>query len=293
MKSIKKALITAGGYGTRFFPITKSVQKEMLPILNKPILDYLVEDCIKAGITDIVFIVKQGDTLVRNYYTESKTAYEYLQQRNKLEKYDEIKHLHTQASFQFIEQPNVGDYGTAIPVKLAKEQLKNEEAFVVLMGDDFLFNPNGENVVSQMINYFNNSNADALLSCMEVPFDQVNKYGIIDYVTENGFNFLARFVEKPAIGELHSNFANISKYILNSRVFDILETQKPDERLKEFLLTDSIISLASTQKVAVLVPEGEYLDGGSIAGWLKANLTVAKQNPELWNQILATIDSLR
>jgi len=279
---IKKALITCAGFGTRFLPISKTIQKEMLPILDRPLIDYVVEDCIKAGITDIVFVINQHNYQVLHYYRENARLYEYLEKMGKLHLYEKIKHLHTQANFHFVKQKDSDAYGTAVPVELAKEYLQDEEAFLVLMGDDFIYNANQHCEIASMIETFDNSGAKGLVTCIEKPKDMLHRYGIAKLTSSNGFNFLEALVEKPATGTAPSNLANISKYILPREIFDLIAVQQPNPQSGELYITDTVSQLASSEKVVVHQPKGEYLDGGYPLGWLVANLTVAKSDPAIW-----------
>ena len=128
---IKKAIITAAGFGTRFFPVSKSIQKEMLPLLNKPIIDYVVDDCLRAGIEEIIFVVNDTNDQIRHYYSEDKKIYNHLKFLNKLKKYEKSEGLHTKAKFSYIIQQAEGIYGTAVPVMLSYDHVKDEEAFLV------------------------------------------------------------------------------------------------------------------------------------------------------------------
>ncbi len=283
--TIRKALITAAGFGTRFLPITKSIQKEMLPVLNRPLVDYVVEDCIKAGITDIVFIISEHNRQLLHYYSENKRLQNYLVERGKSEFYSQVEPIHQQANFTFIKQSDNDPYGTAVPVKLAQEQLQDEEAFIVFMGDDFIFNSNGVSETASLIETFNNSGAEALATCLEKPADMLHKYGVAEVADDNGFSFLKRLVEKPAPGTAPSNLANISKYIFTPKIFEIIEKQAPNQESGELYITDSISILAQEAKVVIHKPEGKYLDAGYVSGWLQANLEIAKNNPELRAEI--------
>ncbi|MBP7740914.1 NTP transferase domain-containing protein [Candidatus Woesebacteria bacterium] len=279
---IKKALITCAGFGTRFLPITKTIQKEMLPILNKPIIDYVVDDCIEAGIEEIIFVVKESESkLVESYYTEYRSLKQHLEKMGKLEMYKDVLSRHEKTKFTFVTQTIADKYGTAIPVQLAKEHLKDEEAFLVFMGDDFIFNPDGKNETKQMIEMFSRSQANALVTCIKKPDEELYKYGIAQIKQENGFNYLKNLVEKPAVGTAPSNLANISQYIFTPEIFDIIEKQGPNEQSGEYYITDSATILAKDKKVCIYTPSGRYLDGGNILGWLKANIIVAKDNPEI------------
>ena len=282
---IRKAVITSAGFGTRFLPISKTIQKEMLPILNRPLIDYVVEDCVKAGITDIVFVVSEHNYQVLHYYRENQRLYQYLKANHKLELYDSIKDLHKKANFHFIKQSDADDYGTAVPVQLAKEYLKDEEAFLVLMGDDFIYQHNGDSEVAAMIQTYEQSGATALVSCIERAENVLHRYGVAKFSEENNFRYLQALVEKPKPGTAPSNLANISKYILPQSVFDLISVQQANPASGELYITDTISQLALTEKVVIHQPQGEYLDGGYPLGWLIANLTVAKDHPKLWEEV--------
>jgi len=285
MTKINKAIITAAGYGTRFFPITKTIQKEMLPILARPIIDYVVEDCIKAGIKEIIFVTKPNDTQIKNFYSESRELYAYLKKMNKVDKYESIKELHTKAKFSYVFQKDSDPYGTAVPLQLVKNLVKNEEAFLMFMGDDFIYNSDNSSEAARMIDLFNKSNAKALINCIEIPKNLSNKYGIVEFVEKNGFKFLKDIVEKPEPNTAPSNLANISKYIFTPRIFDILDHQKINLVHGELLITDTFLELAKKEQVIIHVPNGEYLDGGYVLGWLEANLILAKNNVEIYKEL--------
>lgn len=289
---IKKAVITSAGFGTRFLPITKTIQKEMLPILNRPLVDYIVEDCIKAGITEIVFVISEHNNQLIHFYSENKRLYEYLKKMNKLQMYDQVKHLHEQATYTFIKQKDSDTYGTATPVKLAKDHLKDEDAFIVFMGDDFIFNADGSSEAQRMIDLFTVSGAQALATCVEKPDSVLHKYGIAEIRTENNFTYLTNLIEKPAPGTAPSNLVNMSKYIFTPKIFDILDTQQVNPSSGELYITDSISQLAQNQPVVIHKPVGEYLDGGYVMGWLKANLLVAQSQPDITEELKQLITEL-
>lgn len=282
---IKKAIITCAGFGTRFLPITKTIQKEMLPILDRPLIDYVVEDCVRAGIEEIVFVVNEHNYQIMHYYRENARLYEYLKKFNKIHLYEQIAHLHEQASFHFVKQKDSDPYGTAVPVLLAKDYVKDEEAFLVLMGDDFIYHSAGKSFVRDMIDVYEKSGAKALLTCVEKPDDILNKYGVVKSSQKENFQFLDGIVEKPALGSAPSNLVNISKYIFSQEIWSILHQQSINPQSGEFYITDSLQTLVKTEPVIVHTPQGVYLDGGYPLGWLLANLTVARDNSELWSEI--------
>lgn len=279
---IKKAIITCAGFGTRFLPITKTIQKEMLPILDRPLIDYVVEDCVKAGIEEIIFVVSEHNYQVLHFYRDNQRLYKYLQKVNKLDLYEQIAEIHNKAQFHFVKQTDNDPYGTAVPVILAKDYVKDEEAFLVLMGDDFIYQSGEKSAVADMLRAMEDSGAKALVTCVEKPNEVLNKYGVIKSQMEGNLRFLEAIIEKPTIEKAPSNLVNISKYILSKGIWPILAKQQVNPQSGEFYITDSLQALAQTEKVLVHVPSGEYLDGGYPLGWLLANLTVAKNDPELW-----------
>ncbi|HCC84620.1 MAG TPA: hypothetical protein DEP87_02975 [Candidatus Pacebacteria bacterium] len=283
--SIRKAIIATAGFGTRFLPISKTIQKEMLPILDRPLVDYLVTDAVAAGIEEIIFIVNEHNDQVIHYYRENRRLYEYLKRMNKIATYEKVARLHSQAKFTFIRQLDNDLYGTATPLKLAEAAVKDEAAFLVLMGDDFIYNADGSSAVAEMLQTHAKSQAAGLITCVTKPDEVLHKYGIAELKTQGEFQFLTNLIEKPAIGTAPSNLANISKYIMTPEVFEILKTQKPNPQSGELYITDTILELAKRQSVVVHTPTGEYLDGGYLAGWIKANLILVQSRPELKAEI--------
>lgn len=281
MPEIKKAVITTAGFGTRFLPISKTIQKEMLPILNRPLVDYVVEDLLGAGVEEIIFVISEHNMQVLHFYRENPRLYNYLEKMGKGEMYAQVEHLHSKAKFTFVRQPDDMLYGTAIPVKLCREHLENEEAFFVFMGDDFLYNGDGKSEAAQMKNLIDESGASALATFIEKPREEVFRYGVAEVREANGQKFLTRLVEKPEPGQEPSNLVNISKYVLTPDIFDIMEQQQPDKKTGELYITDTVEQLAQQKDVVIYTPQGEWLDGGNVAGWLHANLRVAQDNPEL------------
>lgn len=284
---ISKAVITTAGFGTRFLPITKTLQKEMLPILNRPMVDHVVDDLIKAGITDIIFVISEHNQQIKHYYSSNPRLYDYLESMGKAEQYQEVSALHTKANFTFVIQPDEEMYGTAVPVKICQHLLENEEAFLVFMGDDFIYNGNGNSEAAGMIELFEQSGAGGVATFIERPEADLHRYGIAEVEQQGEFTFLKRLVEKPAPGTAPSNLSNISKYILTPAVFDIIDQQALDPKSGELYITDTVEELAQRSQVAVYRPRGEYLDGGRVISWLKANLRVAKDNPELRTELEA------
>ena len=282
---IKKAIIPAAGFGTRFLPITKTIQKEMLPILSKPIIDYLVDDCINAGIEEIIFVVNENDDQIQDYYSENLYFKRYLERMNKADRYQLIGNIHAKARFSFVFQKESDPYGTAVPVLLAKDYVNNEEAFLVVMGDDYFFNADGSNEIKKMIEVFEKSGSKGLVNCIQVAKELVGKYGIAEYREENGYKYLTNQIEKPQPEQVSSNFVTISKFVFTPEIFKYIDTQDVDNKSGELYLTTAYNKFAQENKMVIYEPEGVYLDSGYVIGWLKANNIMAKNNPVIWDEL--------
>ncbi|MCA9380305.1 hypothetical protein KC675_03960 [Candidatus Dojkabacteria bacterium] len=289
---IKKAVITAAGYGTRFFPLTKTIQKEMLPILDRPIIDYVVNDCLMAGVEEIIFIVKENDTQLQHFYSESLQVKAYLERMGKMDKYPELEKLHQKAKFTFVTQKSTEAYGTSIPLKLVKDNVKDEDAFIMFMGDDYIYNPDGSSETVKMIKHFEDSGAQALGTFIKRPKELLHKYGVARVRNENNFQFLIDIIEKPNEGEAPSDLVNISKYIFTPDIYDSLDAQIINPIQNEWLITDTLTIFAEDHDVVVFPTQGEYLDGGYLEGWLKANLLLASTDTQLLNNLKEYINSL-
>lgn len=282
---INKALIAAAGFGTRFLPFTKTIQKEMIPVLNKPVVDYLVTDLVKAGITEIIFVINEHNRQILHYFRENNRLKEYLDKMGKSHLYDQVKELHEKAEFHFVKQTDSDPYGSATPVRLAKDYLKDEESFLVLMGDDIPYNADGTSEAALMIEHLEKTGAHALATFTEQSEELLHKYGVAETFEKDGDRYLKSLIEKPEPGTAPSNLANISKYILTPEVFDIIDQQELDKKSGELYITDTVTELAQKEDVAVYTPKGTYLDCGYPLGWLKANLTMAKEDKELRKEL--------
>jgi UTP--glucose-1-phosphate uridylyltransferase len=266
---ITKAIIAVAGWGTRRLPITKSIEKCMLPIGNRPLVDYVVQDCIKAGIRDIYFVVSEGSTQLQQYYSQNDALNQYLIKNGKNE---EIKLIAVpdNVTFHYIEQSGSGKYGTAVPVALAAHYIVDEASALVLGGDDFIYNIDGSNEIQRLLDA-TPENGNAILG-VSVDHDQLNKYGVLEINNDQEF---VKIVEKPNPDEAPSDLINISKYVLNhdaiQKVVEFVSTNQSGE----YYLTDPINQyVAGGGSLKVVRAEGQYLDGGTVEGWLHANQVV-------------------
>lgn len=265
---ISKAIIPVAGWGTRRLPITKAIEKCMLPIGNRPIVDYVVEDCIKAGITEIYFVVGEQSEQLRQYYSKHVALDDYLTTHGKTEAL-KLATPPENITFHYIVQPK-GKYGTAIPVALAAEHLVPDESVVVLMGDDFIYNADGASEVARLLD---SAGEEASLLGVEVPHEDVSKYGVLQVSAESEFQGI---VEKPSAEDAPSNLINISKYVMTPGLLrEIMAYMLRDDVKGEYLITEPINAYMAKGEVVKVVPaQGRYLDGGTLEGWLEANRVV-------------------
>lgn len=265
--SIRKAIIPVAGWGARRLPITKAVEKCMLPIGNRPLVDYVVQDCLMAGIEELIFIVSEHSTQLENYYRSNIHLNDYLKRNGK----DELLPLVApiKAKMHFVTQPSYGKYGTAVPVSLASEYIDEDESAVVLMGDDFIYNQDGSSEVKRLIEA--TPVGESSLLAAQVSLDEVSRYGVIAMDQSGNYQ---RIVEKPAPEEAPSNLINISKYILTKQLIDACARVEISPR-GEYELPDVINAHVSNGGIVkVVAARGQYLDGGSLEGWLHANNVV-------------------
>ena len=270
---IKKAIIPVAGWGTRRLPITKTIEKAMLPIGNRPLVDYVVEDCVKAGISEIYIVIDEKPfSQIKNYYEENAQLNNYLIARGKGDRVALAKTDREGVTLHFYCQKNVDSrYGSAEPVAQVVEEFGINEPVAVLMGDDFSYNADGSSDIARLAELINDENDSAMLAT-EVPMEAVEKYGILK--VDDGI--LSGIYEKPKREEAPSNLINISKYIMSpsllKRVVNYCRSHDFGPKDQEYLITDPIIDhIKAGEKIHVMPIRGEYLDGGSLEGWLHAN----------------------
>lgn len=269
---ITKAIIPVAGWGTRRLPITKAIEKCMLPIGNRPLIDYIVRDCIQAGITEIIFVISKGDYQIQKYFTVNQELNEFLTYSGK----QDMIPLVTPpggVAFRFVEQPANQKYGTAVPVGLCLPYVARGESVVVMMGDDFIYNADGSSELLRL-KEATPEGASSMLA-VEVPHEEVSQYGVIQFNDmTHGFE---RIVEKPAVGQAPSNYINVSKYILNYDVLQMVKTYTDLNVSGEYLLTEPLNQYVMTGGMLRVVPaQGQYLDGGTLQGWIHANEVVVR-----------------
>jgi len=268
---VTKAVIPVAGWGTRMLPITKSIEKCMLPIGTRPVIDYVVQDVISAGITDIYFIVGEQSSQLQSYYRTNIFLNDYLKRHDKTDKLPLVAPLKG-VSIHFITQPSIGGYGTSIPVGLASEFIDDDESALVIMGDQFMYRTDNGSNAAELVQLAEQTGVDAALYGVPVPQEDVSKYGIIDKDANDHF---VRIIEKPAPEEAPSNLNNASFYLFPKRIFELAKTLPVNPARGEYEITDAINAYVSEGgQLVVGEAKGQYLDSGSLEGWLHANQVV-------------------
>lgn len=271
------AVIFAAGTGTRMLPVTAAVQKELLPILNRPVIDYVVADCVAAGITRIVFVIRPGQTGLKDFYLGNPDYEQALERLGKTNAIDGLKAIQNQAKFEFVEQSDSAGYGTAIALQAALPLLKGSETVLVCGGEDFIWHPDGSGETPAFVEAFAASKAAGAIMALELPEDQLHEYGVLATQTKEGSEYLKAIIEKPATGQAPSRLANISKYILSGPFLEAISAVQPRPEVGESYIVDGIMAAAANHPMLVHQTSGTYLDTGNPKSWLEANQIVAKK----------------
>lgn len=267
---VKKAIITAAGFGSRFLPITKTFPKEMLPIIDKPIIQYLVEECAEAGIEEVIIIASPGEvTKFEDYFYGSATNIRTLMIRQgKLDRWHKVEQIFKLPKITIMPQDERLPYGNGRPVLTAIDLVKNDEAFAVLYGDDLVLSE--ESAMRQLVQDYHRHPCDGILAVQEVPESEVEKYGIVK-LKANSQDEVDRVVEKPSIKDAPSRLASYGRYILTPKIFEYLKSDAVglDD---ELWLQDANDRLARAGKVRIKVVEGEWMTTGDPLRYMKAHI---------------------
>ena len=267
--NITKAIIPVAGWGTRMLPITKSIEKSMLPIGNRPVIDFVVQDVLKAGIRDIYFVVGEQSTQLQSYYRSNIPLNDYLRRVGKADMLELIRPLQG-VNIHFLTQSSTGSYGTSVPVGIASEFIAEDESAIVIMGDQFFYRTDGGSNTADLIESVSSRGLTAGLYGVQMPIDNIDSSIEVD---ADG-NYV-RIVEKPKPGEAPTDLQNASFYVFDKEIFELARTLPANPARGEYEVTDAINAyVASGKKLAVGTVSGQYMECGSVAGWLRANQIV-------------------
>ncbi|MDA3078970.1 MULTISPECIES: UTP--glucose-1-phosphate uridylyltransferase GalU [unclassified Campylobacter] len=263
---IQTCLFPAAGYGTRFLPATKSLPKEMLPILTKPLIHYGVDEALEAGMTNMAFVSGRGKRALEDYFDISYELEHQISGSSKEYLLQEIRDLMNTCTFSFTRQRQMKGLGHAI---YTGRTLVRDEPFGVVLADDLCVNENGEGVLAQMVKVYEKYRC-SVVAVMEVEPSQVSSYGVVSgKFIEDDLMMVSDMVEKPAPDEAPSNLAIIGRYILTPDIFEILEHTAPGKN-GEIQITDALLNQAKNGVVIAYKFKGKRFDCGSVDGYVEA-----------------------
>lgn len=276
MKKIRKAVIPAAGFGTRFLPATKATPKEMLPIVDKPTIQYIVEEALQSGIEEILIISGHAKRAIEDHFDTNPGLEMHLESHGRESLLKMVRSI-SEINIHYIRQKHMRGLGDAI---LCARSFIDDEPFAVLLGDDVVYNETNP-ALRQMIDIYNDLGA-TILGCQEVPLEKVSSYGIVAGVPVEGKNVLrvTNMIEKPSIEEAPSRTAVLGRYIITPDVFEVLARTEPGKG-GEIQLTDAIQTMASREAVYAYCFEGKRYDVGDKLGFLKATVEYALRRPDL------------
>lgn len=285
MKRVRKAIIPAAGLGTRFLPVTKAMPKEMLPIVDKPTIQYIVEEAIDSGIEDIIIVTGKGKRAIEDHFDHNFELEDNLMKKGKFELLEKTKQS-SKVTLHYIRQKEPLGLGHAV---WCARKFIGEEPFAVLLGDDIV--QSEKPCLKQLIDHYEETGG-SVIGVQQVPYDQTHRYGIVDPDEQKGNSYsVKQFVEKPEPGTAPSNLAIMGRYVLSPKIFPYLEDQKLGAG-DEIQLTDAIQRLNETQSVFAYDFDGRRYDVGEKLGFIQTTIEFALQNEEIGPDVQAIITKL-
>ncbi|MDM0605548.1 UTP--glucose-1-phosphate uridylyltransferase GalU [Clostridium perfringens] len=286
-KKIRKAIIPAAGLGTRFLPATKAQPKEMLPIVDKPTIQYIIEEAIASGIEEILIITGRSKKCIEDHFDKSVELEMELEKSGKNELLDLVRDISDIVDIHYIRQKEPRGLGHAIH---CAKTFVGDEPFAILLGDDVVYNEE-KTCLKQLIDCYNKYKT-SVLGVQTVPQSHVSKYGIVDGKYIEGKVYKVKgLVEKPSVEEAPSNVAILGRYIVTPRIFDILENTKPGKG-GEIQLTDALLELMGQEAMYAYDFEGRRYDVGDKLGFLEATVEYALRRPELREGFIEYLNNL-
>lgn len=273
---IRKAVIPAAGYGTRFLPATKATPKEMLPIVDKPTIQYIIEEALSSGIEDILIISGHGKRAIEDHFDSAPALEQELERKGKRELLDIVRET-TDVNVHYVRQKYMRGLGDAI---LCAKSFVGNEPFAVLLGDDVVYHPQ-RSALRQLMDVYEKTGG-SVLGCQVVPDEQVSSYGIVagNIMEDTRLMRVSDMVEKPSLEEAPSRMAVLGRYIIRPEIFDILSDTTPGKG-GEIQLTDALKVLAQLEAVYAYDFEGKRYDLGDKLGFLQATVEFALRRPDL------------
>ncbi len=294
MSNISKAVIAAAGRGTRFLPVVKSYPKELVPVLSKPNIQYLIEEAIGAGITDIAIVHRSGENSIEKYFSPDKDLENYLTQNNKLIYLDSLKEIWSKAKLTFIAQPIDLPYGNGSPVLAAQDFIGSDD-FVYMFGDDLTIEPVAGQFLSRMLSTFNQYQPASIIAVKDVGREEISRYGSAKYIDDPNYpNRISAMLEKLPADQAPSTFAQGGRFVISNQIVDILKNQSIGMG-NELWLADAQNNMAQNGVVLTQAFEGDedWMTTGDPLRWLQANIAVALRNPQFKEDLMKFINNLK
>ncbi|KFE41498.1 UTP--glucose-1-phosphate uridylyltransferase GalU [Staphylococcus agnetis] len=286
MSKIKKAIIPAAGLGTRFLPATKAMPKEMLPILDTPTIQYIVEEASRAGIEDIIIVTGKHKRAIEDHFDNQKELESTLREKGKMDLLEKVQHSTDLANIFYVRQKEQKGLGHAI---WTARQFFGNEPFAVLLGDDIVQSETP--AIQQLIDQYAETHK-SVIGVQEVPYEETHRYGIVEPEAKDGRRYeVKQFIEKPAAGTAPSNLAIMGRYVLTPEIFNYLGTQDVGAG-GEIQLTDAIERLNQDDQVYAYEFDGTRYDVGEKIGFVKTTLHFALNDPSMKDEITHYIQSL-
>ena len=283
---VKKAVIPAAGLGTRFLPVTKSVPKELLPILDRPMLQYVVEEAVEGGVEEVIIVTAPGKEGIVSYFQPSPTLEQRLSESGAVELLERVARVSQLARVSFVIQEEALGLGHAV---LTARDAVGDEPFVVILPDDIVHHSPG--VVAQMVAVFDKRDA-GVVAVEPMPWETVHNYGVVDsFPVGDGLHQVRGLVEKPPREEAPSNLSIVGRYILPPEVFDCLERTPPGAK-GEIQLTDGLLLLLEQSDLYAYEFEGIRYDGGTPLGLLRASLEYALRREDTRDRVRELLRSM-
>lgn len=286
MKKVRKAIIPAAGLGTRFLPATKAMPKEMLPIVDKPTIQYIIEEAVSSGIEDIIIVTGKGKRAIEDHFDNAFELEQNLKEKEKYDLLEKVQESSNLANIHYIRQKEPKGLGHAI---WCARNFIGDEPFAVLLGDDIVESKTP--CIKQLVDQYNQTSS-SIIGIQSVNENDTHRYGIIDPISRNGrFYQVGNFVEKPEPGTAPSNLAIMGRYVLTPEIFGYLEDQQIGAG-GEIQLTDAIQKLNSTQNVYAYDFEGIRYDVGEKLGYIKTTIEFALNHEDLRDQVIKFLEEV-
>lgn len=275
---ITKAVIALAGYGTRFLPATKNVPKQMLPIIDKPIVQYLVEEAVESGLTDIILVTQAGQSSMEDHF-DSHVALEHVLAEAHKDKYlEKIKQIPQLANYIYVRQKKTLPYGNATPLLAVKDIIDKDESFVYMFGDDLV--KAKVPATKQLLEVYDKYSPVAVMGVEEVPWEEVHKYGTVKYKKDTKIHQIDGMVEKADRDHAYSNFAEYGRFVFSRKVVDEVE-KTPLGKDGELWMVDVLNRLAQRELMIAHPVEGKWLTTGDPLNFIKATIEYALDRDDL------------